>query len=96
MTPLQLNDNQLDLIESAASCLLKPKDIARLLSLTHEETEYFLSSIRLESDEVFVRRYFKAVAEVKFQLHESVVKLALKGSPAAQPIAENYLREQMQ
>lgn len=94
MTLLNLTDGQVEQVREAAASLMKPSDIARLLGLTRDETEYFLFAIRDDSDASFARAYHQGRMETKLQLHESVVKLALKGSPAAQPIAENYLREQ--
>ena len=94
MTLLNLTDESVQKVRDAASALMKPADIAALLGLNRDETEYFLFAIRENCDTDFARAYHSGRMETKLQLHESVVKLALKGSPAAQPIAETYLREQ--
>ncbi len=94
MTRLSLSDDQLQRVREAASALLPPSDIARLLELSQDETEYLLFVIKSGADCPESRAYWSGRTETKLQLHESVVRLALKGSPAAQPIAENYLREQ--
>lgn len=95
MTRPRIDEERLKQIEDAAAALLVPRDIARLLSLSQDETEYFLYAIRQETDDDFVRAYWKGRTETKLSLHETVVKLALKGSPAAQPLADAYLHEPM-
>ena len=94
MTQLNFTLKQLDDIHRCGLALMTPADTARFLGLKAEERELFLYSIKEESDLDFVMAWWQGRTETKLTLHESIVKLAEKGSPAAGPIAESYLREQ--
>lgn len=91
---LTLTDEQLDTVAKAAAVLMRPFDIAILIGLDSDGREEFLRNIRACSDLPYVNAYLFARATAQYDLHSSVVKLALKGSPAAQPIAEQYLKDQ--
>lgn len=95
MMPLELTEEQLNLVCQCSQALMRPYETAVLLDLDRDQTEEFLANIRACSRQPYVTAWLKGRAQTQLQLHESVVRLALKGSPAAQPIAEQYLKDQL-
>lgn len=86
------DQDRLALMERYGHALMKPADIAILLDIPADEKDVFCQSLS-DSDTPEARAYRKGVANAKLELHENVVKLAVKGSPAAQPIANLYLSD---
>ena len=80
------DQDRLALMERYGHALMKPADIAILLDIPADEKDVFCQSLS-DFDTPEARAYRKGVANAKLELHENVVKLAVKGSPAAQPIA---------
>lgn len=86
------DQDRLALMERYGHALMKPADIAILLDIPADEKDVFCQSLS-DFDTPEARAYRKGVANAKLELHENVVKLAVKGSPAAQPIANIYLSD---
>ncbi|MBR4593384.1 MAG: hypothetical protein MJY68_00335 [Bacteroidaceae bacterium] len=86
------DQDRLALMERYGHALMKPADIAILLDIPADEKDVFCQSLS-DFDTPEARAYRKGVANAKLELHENVVKLAVKGSPAAQPIANLYLSD---
>ena len=86
------DQDRLALMERYGHALMKPADIAILLDIPADEKDVFCQSLT-DFDTPEARAYRKGVANAKLELHENVVKLAVKGSPAAQPIANLYLSD---
>ena len=86
------DQDRLALMERYGHALMKPADIAILLDIPADEKDVFCQSLS-DFDTPETRAYRKGVANAKLELHENVVKLAVKGSPAAQPIANLYLSD---
>ena len=86
------DQDRLALMERYGHALMKPADIAILLDIPADEKDVFCQSLS-DFDTPEARAYRKGVANAKLELHENVVKLAVKGSPAAQPIANHYLSD---
>lgn len=85
-------DERIELMARYGHALLKPADIAVLLDIPADDIELFCHNLK-ESESPDARVYRRGIANAKLELHENVVKLAVKGSPAAQPLADLYLRD---
>lgn len=91
--PFLMSDNaDINEFERYGYALLKPSDIAALLDIPAESVEQFCFDLKEGSSEN-ARLYRKGIARAKMELHENVVRLAVKGSPAAQPLADSFLRD---
>lgn len=86
------DQDRLALMERYGHALMKPADIAILLDIPADQADIFCQQLK-EYDTPEGRAYRKGVTNAKLELHENVVKLAVKGSPAAQPIANLYLSD---
>lgn len=73
---------------------MKPADIAILIGIDSSDFDSFCFILKEQCQHPYSRAYWRGVTQAKYDLHKSVVMLATKGSPAAQPLADSYLREQ--
>jgi hypothetical protein len=87
-----MSNSNLELMEKYGHALMHPKDIAELLSIPIPEIAAFCMGLK-EGSTPEARAYRRGIAQAKLELHECVVKLAVKGSPAAQPLADSFLRD---
>lgn len=92
---LPISDDFISQIHDFAENLMTPADIATLLDFTSEQKEEFDYLLRNEPTHPLCKAFFKGRAETTFALHQTTIQLAMKGSPAAQPIADEYLRHQL-
>lgn len=86
------NDDLLKLMARYGCALMSPKDIATLLAVPSSELPVFCQKLK-ESDSPEALAYRSGIARAKLDLHENIVKLAVKGSPAAQPLADSFIRD---
>lgn len=86
------DDERIELMARYGHALLKPTDIAVLLDIPSDDVELFCHNLK-ESQSPEAKAYRRGIANAKLELHENVVKLAVKGSPAAQPLVDTYLRD---
>ena len=85
-----LTDKQLQLIEEYSGLFLNPEEIAVLLDIDRIEFCYEIAQkISPAYDKYLIGRTNK-----KKEIRENVIKLATKGSPQAQELAEKYIKEQ--
>ena len=91
---MNLTPEQLELVENFAASLMSPSEIALLLELSLADRKYFVSSCKDNgSDSIYVALQ-KGRLKTKLELQNTIIKLAKNGSPAAEPIADKYLRDQ--
>lgn len=88
------NKSRQDLIREYSEALLSADEISILLGMTDDEHRHFIRAVREKLHEPDVVAYYQGRLKTKYELHKMVITLAVKGSPAAQPIAERYLSEQ--
>jgi len=92
---MNLSEEQIQQIQDMASALLPASEIAILLGLSAQERTEFCEIIKNHTNSEVYMAFHTGRLTTKFELRKTVIKLAKHGSPAAEPIAEKYLREQM-
>lgn len=91
---MDLNDGQLDKLREYAAALLTPQEIAVLLGISPGDRKVFCVRCRsCEGDPVY-EAFNLGRLTTKLELRTNIIKLAKAGSPAAEPLAEKFLREQ--
>jgi hypothetical protein len=85
VTPEQLKE-----IEELASIFLEPDEIAVILNF---DIAWFENEISKRSGDVFTA-YFRGKSISKKELHESVVKMAKRGSPQAEEMVTTFIQKQ--
>lgn len=88
---IQLTDEQLLEVEEMAACLMTPGEIAILLGCSADIFKY---TIRNKPDHPVYTAYNKGRLKTKLTLRRMVIKLAEKGSPQAEMLADKYIRDQ--
>jgi len=88
---IQLTQEQLNIIEDMASCLMSPGEIALTIGI---EPKFFRHILDYDKKSPIYTAYHKGRIRTKWEIHRMVVKLAQKGSPQAEQLAEKYLKEQ--
>ena len=90
---MELTNEQLDQVREMAAALMPAGEIAILLGLGKEERDLFVETCRSHERSPLYLAYRQGVLRTKYELKRTVIKLAKCGSPAAQPLAEKYLKE---
>lgn len=90
-----MSKDQLDKIEEYASALLHPCEIAILLGIPPRERKKFSVRCRNHEESPEYEAYHRGRLDTKLKLRKNIVKLAIAGSPAAEPLAEQFLQEQI-
>jgi len=88
---IHLTDEQLLEVEEMAASLMTPGEIAILLGLS---VELFKYTIKSKPDHPIYLAYNKGRLKTKLTLRKMVIKLAEKGSPQAEMLADKYIRDQ--
>ncbi len=92
---MELTKEQLAEIEEMAAAFMPPSEIAILMHISSENRELFCEMCKsYKSSEVFTA-YQRGKLKTKLELRKTVIKLAKAGSPAAEPLADKYLLEQL-
>lgn len=86
-------DEILASITDMAMALMPAREVAVLVGMTAEESESFIYALKNEYELPVVTAYRKGRLQTKLYLRKKVVAFAIKGSPAAQPLADSYLKE---
>ena len=89
-----LTDEQLNKLCEYASALLPPGEIAILLGIPPEERKEFAVRCRTREGDPVYEAFHLGRLTTKLELRTNIIKLAKAGSPAAEPLAEKFLREQ--
>ena len=92
---MNLTDDQIKQVEEMAAALLPASEITILLGLSPEERNLFCEMVKNHVNSPVYMAFHTGRLTTKFELRKTVIKLAKHGSPAAEPIAEKYLKEQM-
>lgn len=92
---MNLNDDQIQQIQEMSAALLPSSEIAILLGLSPEDRNAFCEMVKSHLNSPVYMAFHTGRLTTKFELRKTVIKLAKHGSPAAEPIAEKYLKEQM-
>lgn len=91
---MELNDEQLQQLEEMSAALMPPSEIAILLRLDASDRDLFIQVCKNHKHSKIYEAYQRGRLQTKLELRRTVVKLAKAGSPAAEPLAEKFIREQ--
>lgn len=83
----------LQLIEEYAEALMPPTEIAILLNLPPNQRNSFAVRCLEDVGTPIYEAYQRGRLTTKFALRQNVIKLALAGSPTAEPIAQRFIAE---
>ena len=92
---MQLTDEQINKIRNMSAALLPPAEIAILLDIPVEQREYFCDICKNHRQTSIYNTYHQGKLQTKYELRQTVIRLAKAGSPAAEPLADKYMREQI-
>ena len=87
------NNELLIQIEEYAAALLSISEISILIGLSSDEALEFQEKIKNHRDSEVYISFNRGRLHTKYELRKKVIDLAKRGSPAAQPIAEKYMHE---
>jgi hypothetical protein len=91
---MELEDEKLKKVEEMSAALLPPSEIAILIDINPEERNLFIQTCKSHRASRIYAAYQKGKLTTKLELRKTVIKLAKAGSPAAEPLAEKYIKEQ--
>ncbi|WP_291528587.1 hypothetical protein [Bacteroides sp. UBA939] len=92
---MQLTDEQIERVRSMSAALMPPPEIAILLDIPADERDYFCDICKNHRQSSIYNAYHQGRLQTKYELRQTVIKLAKAGSPAAEPLADKYMREQV-
>lgn len=92
---MQLTDDKIDMIREMSAALLPPSEIAILLNIEADQHDYFCEICKNHKKTSIYNAYHQGRLQTKYELRKTVIKLAKAGSPAAEPLADKYMREQV-
>lgn len=92
---MNLSDEQLAQVEEMAAALLPPHEIAILLGFEADQRDLFVDVCRNHKSSPVYLAYHQGRLKTKFELRQTVIRLAKAGSPAAEPLADAYIKEQL-
>lgn len=91
---MTFSEDQLKSIEEMSAALMSPFEIALLLKLSKDERNRFEEVVKNHFNDPAYLAYHSGRLKTKLELRQTVIKLAKHGSPAAEPLADKYMREQ--
>lgn len=91
---MTLTSEQLEEVERYGALLMKPTETALLLGLSVAHQDLFVYVVTHMPFDPITQAYQRGRLRTKTSLHDNIVKLAAKGSPAAQPLAMKLLSDQ--
>lgn len=91
---MTLSDETLQLIKEMAAALMPPVEIAILLDIPVDQRDYFCDICKNHRQSLIYDAYHRGRLQTKLSLRKTVIKLAVAGSPAAEPLADKYMKEQ--
>lgn len=92
---MQLTDEQLSQVRNMSAALMPPSEIAILLDIPSDQRDYFCDICKNHKKSSIYDAYHQGRLQTKYELRQTVIKLAKAGSPAAEPLADKYMREQI-
>lgn len=90
-----LPDETLLQITEMSAALLPSSEIAILLDIPAEQHNLFCDVCKNHRHSPIYSAYHKGRLQTKLNLRKTVIKLAIAGSPAAEPLADKYIKEQI-
>ena len=93
LSPIILTDEQLLQVEEMAGALLPADEIAILLLDSSSDQSSFVTICRNHVDSPIYQAFHRGRLRTKYELRKMVVRLAKAGSPAAEPLADKYLKD---
>lgn len=91
---IQLSDEQLRQVEEMSAALLPPREIAILAGIPADQRDTFCEMCKTHAASPLYEAYQRGRLTTKYELRKTVIRLAKAGSPAAEPLADKYLKEQ--
>ncbi|WP_075317354.1 hypothetical protein [Bacteroides togonis] len=91
---MKLSDEQLQQVEEMAAALLPPSEIAILIRIDADQRDLFCEICKNYTTSDIYTAYHRGRLQTKYELRKTVIKLAKAGSPAAEPLADKYMKEQ--
>jgi len=92
---MELTVEQLSELEEMSAALLPPLEIAILMDIPADQRDLFCEICKTHKLSAIYTAYQKGKLKTKYDLRKTVVKLAKAGSPAAEPLADKYMLEQI-
>ncbi|MGL4519591.1 MAG: hypothetical protein ACRCUJ_07955 [Phocaeicola sp.] len=92
---MHLSNEQLEQVREMSAALLPPYEIAILLDIDSHQRSLFVDMCKNHEHSTLYTAYQKGRLETKCALRKTVIKLAKAGSPAAEPLADKYMKEQI-
>lgn len=74
--------------------LLPPSEIAILIRIDADQRDLFCEICKNHTSSDIYTAYHRGRLQTKYELRKTVIKLAKAGSPAAEPLADKYMKEQ--
>lgn len=91
---MTLADDILQQIKEMAAALMPPPEIAILIAIPADQRDYFCDICKNHRQSPIYESYHLGRLQTKLSLRKTVIKLAVAGSPAAEPLADKYMKEQ--
>ena len=92
---MKLLEDIIEKIQEYSAALLSPNEIAVLVDIVPSEINLFCDICKNHQNSPIHVAYQKGRLTTKYELRSTVIKLAKAGSPAAEPLADKYLKEQL-
>lgn len=89
-----LADEILQQIKEMSAALMPPPEIAILIAIPADQRDYFCDICKNHRQSPIYEAYHLGRLQTKLSLRKTVIKLAVAGSPAAEPLADKYMKEQ--
>lgn len=89
-----LPDETILRITEMSAALLPPSEIAILINLPADQHDLFCDTCKNHRNSPIYAAYHLGRLQTKLSLRKTVIKLAIAGSPAAEPLADKYMKEQ--
>ena len=90
---MTLSEEILKQIKDMSAALLPPAEIAILLDTPTDQRDYFCDICKIIAVHLYIPLSSGETSD-QAQSPETVIKLAVAGSPAAEPLADKYMKEQ--
>ena len=91
---MTLTEEVLLQIKEMSAALLPPAEIAILIDIPADQRNYFCDICKNHQSSPIYAAYHQGRLQTKLSLRRTVIKLAVAGSPAAEPLADKYMKEQ--
>ena len=77
-----------------SAALLPPAEIAILLDIPTDQRDYFCDICKIIAVHLYIPSYHQGRPSDQAQSPETVINWPVAGSPAAEPLADKYMKEQ--